>query len=52
MLPLTVKSKEANFKVISMTADAQLQKMSMEDFSDNPYRFLNLHQPKRSSFTA
>ena len=52
VLTLTVKSKEAAFAMVSMTADAQLQKMSMEDFSDNPYRFLNLHQPKRSSVTA
>lgn len=45
MFPLTVKSKEATFAVISMTADAQLKGRDMEGFRDNHY--LPPTHPKR-----
>lgn len=36
VLPLTVKSKEATFAVVSMTADAQLRGRDVEGLCDKP----------------
>ena len=39
VLTLTVKSKEAAFAMVSMTADAQLRKRDIEDFCGKPYLY-------------
>ena len=35
MIPLTIKGKEATFKVVLMTVDSKLRKSDIEGFCDN-----------------